>query len=124
MADLERAIVRGTFLVLALVVAPPAHVRAQDAPIDREQLTRFARAYIAIGAARDEFHAQLGRIHDDTGLVRARQELDAKIAQILNENALSPERYGIITLVVSQNEEVRAAFEEISRQLSRGGGSP
>jgi hypothetical protein len=115
--------VRGTFLVLALVVAPPAHVRAQDAPIDREQLTRFARAHMAMGAARDEFHAKLGRIHDDAGLVRARQELDARIAQILNENALSPERYGIITLVISQNEEVRTVFEEISRQLGGGGGT-
>ena len=125
MTHLERAIVRGTFLVLALVVGAPAHVRAQDtAPIDREQLTRFARAHMAMGAARDEFHAKLGRIHDDTGLVRARQELDARIAQILTENALSPERYGIITLVISQNEDVRTAFEEISRQLSGGGGSP
>ena len=125
MTHLERAIVRGTFLVLALVVGAPAHVRAQDAPpIDREQLTRFARAHIAMGVARDEFHGSLARIHDDEGLIRARQELDARTAEILVENALTSDQYGVITLVISSNEEVRATFEEISRQLSGGGGTP
>lgn len=122
MTGLGRAIARGAVLVLVLLSAVPAAGSAQDAPLDREQLTRFARAHIAMGAARDEFHAKLARIHDDDGQVRARQELDTKIAQILVENALSSEQYGVITLVISQNEEVRAVFEQISREL--GGGTP
>ena len=124
MTGLGRAIARGAVLALVLLSGAPAAGSAQDAPLDREQLTRFARAHIAMGAARDEFHAKLARSHDDDGLGRARQELDARIAQILVENALSSEQYGVITLVISQNEEVRAVFEQISRQLSGGGGTP
>ena len=83
----------------------------------------YARAHLALDAAREEFHARIARIHDDPGLARAREELDAKVAQIFIEHAISSERYGEITLLISQNEEVRAVFEEISRQL-RGGESP
>ena len=121
MTNLQRAIARGAVLVLLLLSGVPAAGSAQDAPLDREQLTRFARAHLATGAARDEFHAKLARSHDADGLGRARQELDARVAQILVENALTSEQYGVITLVISQNEEVRAVFEQISRQLSGGG---
>lgn len=124
MTGVERAIARGAILAFLFVVGHPAHVTAQDATLDREQLTRFARAHIAMGVARDEFHGSLARIHDDEGLIRARQELDARTAQILVENALTSDQYGLITLVISSSEEVRAAFEEISRQLSGGGGTP
>jgi hypothetical protein len=124
MTGVERAIARGAILAFVFVVGHPAQVTAQDAPLDREQLTRFARAHIAMGVARDEFHGSLARIHDDEGLIRARQELDARTAEILVENALTSDQYGVITLVISSNEEVRATFEEISRQLSGGGGTP
>ena len=122
MTGLGRAIASGAVLVLVLLGGIPAAGSAQDAPLDREEITRFARAHIAMGAARDEFHAKLARIHDDEGVVRARQELDARVAQILADNALSSEQYGVITLVISQNEEVRAVFEQISKEL--GGGPP
>ena len=117
MTNLQRAIARGAVLVLLLLSGVPAAGSAQDAPLDREQLTRFARAHLATGAARDEFHAKLARSHDADGLGR----LDARVAQSLLENALTSEQYGVITLVISQNEEVRAVFEQISRQLSGGG---
>ena len=121
MTSLGRARVTGAVLALLLAMGTPAHVSAQEAPLDREQLTRFARAHMAMGAAREEFHAKLGRIHDDAGLVRARQELDAGLDQILVENALTKERYGAITLVISLNGEVRAAFDQILRQLTPEG---
>ncbi|HUP51597.1 MAG TPA: DUF4168 domain-containing protein [Longimicrobiales bacterium] len=110
------------FLALgaAALALAPTPAGAQEAPLGREELTRFARAHVAMGAAREEFHAQLARTHDDLGIARARQELEARIAQILVENRLTSERHGIITLIVSQDEAVRAVFEEISRQLSGG----
>ena len=125
MTDLRRAIARGVVLALVVACGAVSPAGAQDVPLDREQLTRYARAHIAIGAARDEFHARIARIHDDVGLARAREEMDARIAQILVENALTSEQYGVLTLLISQNEAVRAVFEDIERGLREsGGGTP
>jgi hypothetical protein len=120
MTDLRRAMARGA-LVTALLVSLLASVTAaQEPPVDREQLARYARAHIALSAARDEFHAKIARVHDDVGLARARQEMDARITEILTENALTSEQYGVLTLLVSENEAVRAVFDEISAALTRG----
>jgi hypothetical protein len=94
-----------------------ADVRAQAAPLDREELTRYARAYLAMDAARDAYHARIARIHDDVGLARARAELEAQIAEIFAEHGLASERYGEITLLVSQDAAVRGVFEEIVNRL-------
>lgn len=94
-----------------------AEARAQAAPLDRDELTRYARTYLAVDAAREAYHARIARIHDDVGLARARAELDAQVAQIFDEHAITSERYGEITLLVSQDAAVRADFEEIVSQL-------
>ena len=120
MTDLRRATARGLTTVLVMVSALAARAGAQEAPVDRGQLTRYARAHVALNAARDEFHAKIAGTHDDVGLARARQELDVRIAEILAENALTSEQYGVLTLLVSENEAVRAVFEEISAALARG----
>jgi uncharacterized protein (DUF849 family) len=122
MTDVRRAIARGIVFALVVVCGAGSSADAQEVPLDREQLTRYARAHIAIGAARDEFHARIARIHDDVGLARAREDMDARIAQVLVENALTSEQYGVLTLLISQNEAVRAVFEEIERGLREGGG--
>ena len=101
-------------LLMAGVVAP-AH--AQAAPLDREELTRYARAYVALDAARAAFHAKIAGIHDDLGLARARAELEAEVARIYEEHAITSERYGEITLLISRDEAVRADFEEIVSRL-------
>lgn len=121
MTNLGRTIWRGAALAALLLSAVASDARSQTVPLDREELTRYARAYLAMEAAREEFHAQIARIHDDAGLARARQEMDARVAQILEENAMSSERYGEITLLVSQSEEIRSAFDEISGQLRASG---
>ena len=124
MTRLTRRILRAAALALALLTGLVADGGAQSGPLDREMLTRYARAYLALDAARDEFHAKIARIHDDAGLARAREELDVRVAQIYAEHGISSERYGEITLLISQDEELRAVFEEISRQLREGAGSP
>ena len=47
-------------LVVAAAVVPVA-AQTQEAPPDRERLTQFARAHIAINNARDEFHGKVAR---------------------------------------------------------------
>lgn len=121
MTHLSRATLRVALLAFLLMAGAARSGRSQEVPLDRDQLTRYARAYLALGAARDEYYAKIARIHDDLGLARAREELDGKLAQIYAENAITTEQYGVITLLVSQNEQVRAVFEEITRELRAGG---
>jgi hypothetical protein len=124
MTERVRAIPRRISLALPLLLAAAAAASSQQAPLDRELLTRYARAYVATSAARDEFYARIARIHDDVGLARARAEMDARIAEILRGNALTSEQYGELTLLVSQDERVRVAFEEIVRELREQGSRP
>jgi polyphosphate kinase len=124
MTEFARATWRAAPLAVTLFALVAAGGSAQAAPLDREQLTRYARAHIALDAARDEFHATIARIHDDVGLARARAELDAKVAQIYLDNAITSEQYSEITLLISQNEQVRAIFEGIVRDLRAAAGTP
>ncbi len=102
-----------------LAVASPAPLSGQqDAPDpETERLTAFAKAHMAINGARDEFHGQVGRIHDEQGRQRARMELEEKIARTLMEHELTQEEYDQLILVISIDGDTRAAFEEILAQL-------
>ena len=104
-------------LAALLLVGAVGDARAQTVPLDREELTRYARAYVAMDTARQAFHERIARIHDDVGLARARAELDAELARIYAEHAITSERYAEITLLISQHAGARADFEEIVSQL-------
>lgn len=114
------------FAFLAAGAATPRTVSAQDAgsSISQERLTRFATAHIAIAAARDEFHGQVARVHDEEGRLRAREEIDAKIAEILEANDMTQDEYDQLILRISLDGELRARFEEVVAQLQQdpGGG--
>jgi hypothetical protein len=104
-------------LATLLLASFAADARAQAVPLDREELTRYARTYLAMDAAREAYHARIARIHDDVGLARARAELEAQIAEIFTQHAMTSERYGEITLLVSQDAAVRGVFEELVSRL-------
>lgn len=124
MANLVRPTRRSVALTFVLLASLAASASGQEVPLDRARLARYARAYVALDAARAEFHATIARIHDDIGLTRARQDLDARVAEIYAAHAFTTEEYGAITLLISQNERVRAAFEDIVRGLRAGAGAP
>jgi hypothetical protein len=117
MPKLLPAMSRAVLLALVLLAGTSASGAAQSQLLQRDELTRYARAHLAMGVARDEFHRRIAGIHDDLGLARAREEMNIRIAQILEENAMTSERYGEITLLISQDEAIRATFDEISAQL-------
>lgn len=106
---------RIAFLGLLLAAGVfPGSVRAQDAePLDHERLTQFARAHLAINDARDEFHGQMARVHDEEGRLRAREEADARIEEVLEEQEMTREEYDAFILRISIDGELRTAFEEI-----------
>jgi hypothetical protein len=97
-----------------------APVDAQEAPIelDRVRVKQFARAHVGINAARDEFHGKVGRIHDEQGRERARQEMDVQVAEILTAQGMTREAYDDITLRISLDGEVRAVFDEVLLELA------
>ena len=107
------------FALLAVLALLPGVAAAQDTtqPMDRERLTQFAAAHLAINEARDEFHGQVARVHDEEGRRRAREEVDERIAGILEEHEMTQEEYDEFILLISLDGELRTAFEEIVAQL-------
>ena len=99
----------------------PGAAQAQETELDREQVTQFARAHIAMNFARDEFHGKVGRIHDEDGRRRARVEMDSQVEGILLEHRMTRERYDEITLVISLDGEIRSMFDEILTELEEEG---
>ena len=103
--------------ILASVV-PNAVNGQQGLPApEPEQLMAFARAHVAINDARDAFHAEIGRTHEEQARQRARADFEARVAGILLEHDLTQEEYDRLILLVSLDGEIRAAFEAILAEL-------
>ena len=118
--DTPRGIFRSLLLALAaLVVSGTASLQAQGEPesIDDARLVQFARAHRAINEARDEFHGEVARVHDEEGRARAREAVDERIAEILAEHEITREEYDEFILLISLDAELRTAFEEALAQL-------
>ncbi|MDH3269923.1 MAG: DUF4168 domain-containing protein [Gemmatimonadota bacterium] len=115
----RRALGSSLALFALLALAGPAAAWAQDAPPtpDREQLVRFAQVHLAINVARDEFHGAIARVHDAEGRNRAREEVDTKIAAILEEHEMTREEYDDFILLISLDGDLRASFEEVMAEL-------
>jgi hypothetical protein len=110
------------FALLAALGILPQAARAQATaePPDSARLVQFATAYMAISEAREEFDGQIARVHDEEGRLRAREEVDAKIQEILETNEMTQEEYDEFILRISFDAEVRAAFEEVVARLEEG----
>ncbi len=110
-------------LVVAAAVVPVA-ARTQEAPPDRERLTQFAKAHVAINDARDEFDGKVARMHEEQGRERARQEMEVQVGEILSATAMTREEYDEIILIISLDGESRAMFDEILAELAEEGSAP
>ena len=108
------------FMTLALLA--PVSLRAQEAarPIDQEQLTTLAKAYIAIGKVRDEIQAELAKSGNKTE--QAQKELQDKlrtqIEHVLHEHNLTEAEYQRRTQIVSVDDNLRKAFDEAVTKLT------
>lgn len=113
------AIVAGILLTAGTTPGPAS---AQEAPPDLgvERLTTFAKVHLAIAEARDEYHGEIGRIHEEQARLRARQELNEKVAGILEDHELTREEYDHFILIISIDAETREAFEKILAELVEG----
>lgn len=129
---LHRPAMGPTLLFLALIAAAgarPGSAHAQDTAqaatqaLDRARVTQFARAHLGINEARDEFHGAVARVHDEEGRLRAREEVEAKIAAILEENEMTREEYDEFILLISLDGELRVMFDEVLTELAEPSGS-
>lgn len=123
----HRNALRGAFCaLLTLGVLLPGALHAQDEPepVDEARIVQYARAHLAIAEARDEFHGEVARVHDEEGRLRAREEVDARIGEILTENEMTREEYDGFILRISLDGELRAAFEEALVQLQEEPSAP
>ncbi len=118
---------------LILMLLTPSSLKAQQPPgrpaqaqrpkevqIGEEKLRAFAAAHVKISSARDERYNELGRTHEAQGKAQIRERLNQRIAQILQEHALTKEQYQRITFVISVDARQREAFEKIVAELTRG----
>lgn len=88
--------------------------------IDEARLSAYAKAFTAIGVARDQAHAEMAlpknkTIEEQTAL---REALHTRIEKVLRDNGLTKEQYRHLTYVLSTDAERRKAFEEIVARLT------
>lgn len=118
-----RRVTRVTHIAAAAIVllSAPAGLAGQQAPslAGTQRLADFARAHVAINAARDAFHDRLGRVHDEQGRALAREELVRQVSEILSQASITQQEYTSLTLSVSLDPETRAAFEAMVVELTR-----
>ena len=124
--------VTSTFRVLALAsftaLSAPAAASAQAAAHDhaaqvtmtKDELTAFARVYIAVAKARDSADVQFAAVRNKTeeAQKRVQEQLQTLIASILQQAGMSTEEYRRKTFVVSSVDSLRNAFEETISQLT------
>ena len=117
----RRTVATGALLLAALAASSiPASAQAQEQDLDRERMTLFVCAHVAINDARDEFHGKVARVHDAEGRARAREEVEETIEAILEEHEMTRERYDEVTLLISLDGDLRTMFEEIVAEVEEG----
>ena len=59
---------RAVLVAMALLgAASPDPLSGQQDALGTERLTAFAKAHVAMNEVRDEFHRQIGEIHEEQG---------------------------------------------------------
>jgi uncharacterized protein DUF4168 len=96
----------------------PGVLRAQQptsAPIGKEQLTVYAKAYTAIAQVRDQIQAEMAAPRNKTneGQTTLQQKQRDAIAKILQDHNISQEQYQRITYAISTNAELRKTLDDI-----------
>jgi hypothetical protein len=108
-------------LSLALMGVPwAASAQQQDTIVAAEQLSAYARAFIAIGLVRDQIQAELALAKNKTpeGQADLREKLRKEIARVLQEHHLNDAEFKRITYLVSASTSKRKAFDELVAQIT------
>ena len=119
-------------LALSLVaVAAPAPLTAQDPPpaegaqqntVDEEEMVRYVTLQLAIDSLQEEAVQEMARIHSESGRAQIRNNLTEGIAAAHEEQSMTPERYEMVTFLISSRTEVRELFEATMEEIRGEGG--
>jgi hypothetical protein len=109
--------------LLATLASPfPAQGQDRQPPRspDPEELTRYARAFSAIGESRNQAQAELAKPANKTREAQQdlRDKLVAEIAKARKARGLTDERYEQITFLISADPALRKSFEEVLAQIA------
>lgn len=109
--------------LVALAVAVPAAPAQQPADPTPERIETLARVHLEITEARDAFHREIGRVHEEQSRLRARETLGSRVAAALEQAGVTREEYDRFILIVSIDADVRAEFDAVLARLieERGG---
>jgi hypothetical protein len=109
-------------VILALAAAAPVSAQQQQEPpaIDREVLTTFAKAYVAIAQVRDQIQAELAKTSNKTpeAQKQLRDRLREQIEHVLHAHELTEEEFQRRTYLISADNDQRKTFDEIIAQLT------
>ena len=121
-----------SLFALSSIVGPFAgrQVAAQQAPsspsaldVTPERLGMYTEAHVALEAARDAYHLELGRTHDVQGQARLRAEFSERSMAILDEHEIMQADYEGITAMISVDQGLRERFEALRTELTAGRGT-
>ena len=102
-----------------VVDASALQAQEQEVPeIGEARLRVFASAYVAMAAARDDFHREMGRTHEEQERDRLRERLGERTTEILAEREMTREEYERITLAISIDAERRELFQRILEEIT------
>lgn len=122
MREVTFAALVGLFALLGTVTPAPLNgqeTRADTAGIDEARLTAYAKAFIAISAARDSVGTELVSPKNKKTEVQLelREKLRRQIARVLREHNLTQDEYNRTTYAVSSDARQRQAFDDIMARL-------
>jgi hypothetical protein len=128
MTRVKQTLSGAALTVLAMLVLPmgvDAQVQEQDAPDrpDREELTEFVEAYIDVQEIQMEMEQALATVQDPEEANQIQQQANEAMADAIEDNDLTVERYSEIVMVLNTDEELREEFAELYEEIleDRGG---
>jgi hypothetical protein len=129
LAYVARPVVVFAALAVAFPSAGQAQAQAQAqmqaqsqaaAPMGRDDIIAFAKVHVAIGQARDSTQARLAQPRNNSADAQQqlREQLGAKIEEILHHGGMTHEEFRRKTFVVSTDDGARTTFDEVVAQLT------
>jgi len=126
-------LVAGATLALGLtVLSAPLPLLAQDPPpaqevapadaVNKAEMVHYVELQLTIDSLQEEAIQEMVRIHSEDGRAQIRNNLTQAIAAAHEEHGMTPERYKVITFLVSSDTAVRELFETTMAEAREGGG--
>lgn len=122
--DTRSKLIMTAFAMLALIWAPnleaqqPPPPQQQQVEVDDEELTTFARAYLAVDEIRVEIEQRMQNAGSPEEAQQVQQEGNARMVEAVEGEGMDPQRYSQIGTTLNQDAELRERFQAILDELT------